>query len=181
MRQGANSKAQPAANADFTPGQIKFLTELIDQRCQQAMVSLKRQLDKEIMRDKADLEAKIDKIAEMPSANAPSGQIVSVTSQQLALQVANVRKETQQLVTAAMAKAAQVSYDRVMHEVKPILASTVQMVQYQAQDGHEIVDNYRREVYKQATGSDDNVKMLTSGKSERQITDQLHKFFDESD
>lgn len=173
-----------SARAVFTPEQVKFLTELIDARCQDAMVKLKRQLDKEIVQDMAAMDKKISEVAETaqaaPAAN--NGQLVAVTSQQLTLSVSNLRKETQALVATAMNKAAQAAYDRTTAELKPVIASVTQMVQYQAQDGHEIVDNYRRAVYKQAEGGGDpSVKMLTSGKSERQVTEQLHKFFDESD
>jgi hypothetical protein len=168
--------------AVFTPEQVKFLTELIDARCQDAMVKLKRQLDKEIVQDMAAMDKKISEVAETTQAAPNNGQLVAVTSQQLTLQVSNLRKETQALVATAMNKAAQAAYDRTTAELKPVIASVTQMVQYQAQDGHEIVDNYRRAVYKQAEGGGDpSVKMLTSGKSERQVTDQLHKFFDESD
>jgi 4-hydroxy-L-threonine phosphate dehydrogenase PdxA len=167
--------------APFTDAQVKFLTDLIRAECEKAMVGLKKQLDKEILQDKAELEAKIEATA---SASAPTNnsQLVAVSNQQLTLATANIRKETQALVAAAMNKAAQTAYDRTMAEVKPVLASTIQMVQYQAQDGHEIVDNYRRAVYKQSEGeAGAGPKMLTSGKSERQVTDHMVKFFDESD
>ncbi len=93
------------------------------------------------------------------------------------------RKETKNLVLAVVQQAKDEVFNQVMCEVNetivPQVERMVEWVNYNTQDGGEIVTDYRRAVEHQANGS--KLKMLTYGKTDKRIiTPHIRTFWSES-
>lgn len=97
------------------------------------------------------------------------------------MQLARVDASSKE-ITAIVQKATDQVYDDVMNEIDrtitPKVNRMVQWVNYNTQDGAEIVDSYRRQVEKQSGPSN---MMITDGKKDKRvISANVRTFFEDS-
>jgi hypothetical protein len=112
--------------------------------------------------------------------NENNRQIVVSGKNQLEL----VKKTTKELMMTVGQEITNAVYDRVSEEINtkvvPQMARMVQYVQYQTQDGGEVVTDYRRAVAQQAAAGE--AKMLTNGGDTKHIiTPHVRTFFTADD
>src|SRR6185312_6764485 len=109
-----------------------------------------------------------------------NNQIVVANNQQLA--VAN--EKTREMIIAVGQQVCDTVYERVITEINtevvPKVNNMVQWVNYNMQDGGEVVDSYRRAVEHQHR-PDSKIKLLTDGKKDKRIiTEHIRTFFESS-
>lgn len=160
------------------------------------MLELKLQLNKEIVEDlqvmktqiMEEVDAKINlavsaavataitnvkrelvTVANTAGSNAAKTTLDSL-NKQIVVSDQNRAKMTMELVAAVSDKLSEDIYNTVMEDINTNIAPKVNQVMswvnYNMQDGNEIVDQYRRAADKQ---SNDSTKLLTYGKTDKRI------------
>lgn len=117
------------------------------------------------------------KIAHIDRTN---NQIVVANNQQLAA----ANEKTREMIIAVGQQVCDTVYERVITEINtevvPKVNNMVQWVNYNMQDGGEVVDSYRRAVENQHR-PDPKIKLLTDGhRDKRIITEHIRTFFSDS-
>lgn len=168
------------------------------------LIALKKQIDIEMAEDIQNLEKRLAAMigTAVGSAVATSEQKtaasidavkkevdtkVATAKNQIALannnQLATVNETTKQLIQVAGQQIVNAAYKKVIGEINrdivPKVNNMIEYVNYQMQDGGEIVTDYRRAVHAQANG---DTKLLTDGGDTKHIiSENVSLFFREGD
>jgi hypothetical protein len=177
----------------FTPEQKKYITS--------QLVAMKKQMDLELSSDLEKLRVSIvseimKKVSEQISQKVNSAtatvvesldkkindnnkQIVSANNNQLQV----VKQTTKELMLAVGQQVTDTVYNKVIGEINstivPQVDNLIRFVHYNAQDGGEIVTDYRRAVEAQSNAED--MKMLTNGNTSHVISQHVRTFFTADD
>jgi len=136
-----------------------------------------------VARAAEDLRKEVDTavVSQMDKVN---NQLALTNDRQLAI----VKQNTRELVNAVGQQVTKQVYSKVIGEINtkivPRVNSMVEYVNYQMQDGGEVVTDYRRAVEAQANKHlQPNTKLITDGKHDKQIiSPHVRVFFgDDSD
>lgn len=180
-----NIKLQQLISAEIT-SQLTELKEQLNREIVEDFNTMKELLRKEIIEDiKKYIELKNNKVErivddkiqqEMTKMNQA---VVSANSSQQAVTKHIVQTAAKQIQTQV--------YNKILGEINekivPKVDNMVQWVNYNMQDGAEVVNNYRRAVEKQSRPSDN--KLLTDGSDRpadsRVISQHVRTVFSDSD
>lgn len=148
------------------------------------LLEMKKQLDLELKRDLESLEQRImtkiegaekrtgDRVDSIKSQTAAviSGELAKVNNQISTTnsQAVAIRAQTRELIVKATEKMGAQVYERINKEMMPKFAAAAERLDYHTQDGAEVVDAYRREVYRRHK-IDSGQKMLTQGDAMKKI------------
>jgi hypothetical protein len=191
-----SSRARPAPSTTY---------DHINAEVTKQLREMKQQLNKEIVEDlqamrsgiREDITRQITDMiqrevsAQMQQATAPGGvidkkinkhsdAIIEVNNRQLVA----ARESTKELVQHIGQGICNTVYGQVIGELNekiiPKVNNMVQWVNFKLEDGHEVVDLYRRAVEYQANSAD--LRLITDGKKdERIISEHVRTFFGEDD
>lgn len=147
----------------ITTNILSKLTIDIDRKIKGETSEIKKE-----MRDNVDKQ--IDKV---------NNQIVTSNDKQLTL----VKQNTREIVLAVGAQVQSAVYSKIIGEINekivPQVNNMVQWVNYNMQDGGEVLDKYRRAVEHQSTGS--TFAITGNGDNGKIITPHVRMFFSDSD
>lgn len=119
-----------------------------------------------------DVDARLDKV---------NGQLVVANNKQLAV----VKQNTKELMLAVGQQVQTQVYSRIIGEINekivPRVNNMVQWVNYNMQDGGEVVDQYRRAVEYQANKTAPGLEMITNGEDKNIISPHVRLFFNQED
>lgn len=149
---------------------MKKISAEIDRRIKVAIRDAVNDIEKEVV---DNINQSIDKKI--------NNQIVVANNNQLAI----VKKNTKELVLAVGQQVQNTVYNRVLGEINekivPQVNNMVQWVNYNMQDGGEVIDSYRRAVEHQ-NRLDPTINLLTDGKDDKRvISPHVRTFFGEDD
>lgn len=158
--------------------QLRELKEEMDRKMEEDLYNLRQQIITEITTslqyDKNLIDKKInDKMESL------HGQIVVAGDRQTAA----ITQNTKELVLSVGKQVQKQVYNQVINEINekivPKVNNMVEWVNYNMQDGGEIVSGYRRAV--EAQSCSDRVKLLTDTKDKRIISEHVRLVFGEPD
>ena len=156
---------------DVTHDVVLRLQGEIERKSKIAVSRVAEDLRKEV---DATVAARMDKV---------NNQLALTNDRQLAI----VKQNTKELVNAVGQQVTNQVYSKVIGEINtkivPRVNSMVEYVNYQMQDGGEVVTDYRRAVEAQANKHlQPGTKLLTDGKHDKQIiSEHVRMFFSEED
>lgn len=191
---------RPKAPSGFTEEQEKWISGQITSQ----LIQLKKQIDTELVADIEGLKeqllaaitsqiSKSEARTEATVANA-SAELkqtidtkIATTNNQIVLankqQLVTVRETTKELIQAVGQQITTAAYKKVIGEINekivPKIENMMQYVNYQMQDGGELVTDYRRAVDREANKT--GTKMITDGNDKHIISENVSMFFREDD
>jgi flagellar basal body rod protein FlgG len=168
----------------FTPEQVLWIRGEITRQIIEAKKVIDVEIAKDIERAKAEIIAEVTR--DVSEVTESLERKVSESNQQLVVagknQLELTRQTTRELVKAVGQEITDAVYDRVTEEINtkvmPQMTKMVQYVQYQMQDGSELVKDYRMAVEEQSSGGR---KMLTGGNESHIISPHVRTFFNSGD
>lgn len=182
--------------------QLKELKQQINIELAEDLDILRRKISSEVTADVIDkLQMEIDRKVRIAVQRGVDGVKKSVdetvdkklsgVNNQIAVandkQLQIVKQTTRELVAVVGQQVTNTVYNKVIGEINekivPKVNNMVQYVNYQLQDGAEIVTDYRRAVETQANKNlQPGVKMLTDGKvDKRVISEHVRTFFSDNE
>jgi len=201
---------KPQIAPNFTPEQTEWIEKEITRQIVEAKKVIDREMDNQIASAmkkvheslSAEFSRQIsiavrDRVAPVAAEvaskvvnEAVSGldQRINENNRQIIVSGKNqldiVKKTTKELMLSVGQEITNAVYERVTEEINtnvvPQMTRMVQYVQYQTQDGGEVVTDYRRAVARQA--NEGEMKMLTNGgDSSHIISEHVRTFFTSSD
>lgn len=177
--------------------QLRELKQQINREIIEDLEIIKKQVTEDVIRDvTARLQPEIDRKArgavnrigddlrrELDDTvdkkiSGMNNQIVLANDRQIAM----VKQTTKELVMAVGQQVTNSVYTKVIGEINekivPKVNNMVEYVQYQMQDGGEVVTNYRRAVEAQSNKHlQPGMKMITDGKNDRQVISENVRLF----
>ena len=191
----SGGKQTQKGESGFTKSQEAFIRSEITSQ----LLAMKTQIDIELAQDMQNLEkrllaaignavaateqkttANIDAVKREVDTKVASAknQIVLANSNQLA----TVNEQTKQLIQVAGQQIVNAAYKKVIGEINrdivPKVNNMIEYVNYQMQDGGEVVTDYRRSVHEQANGG---MKAITDGDNRHIISENVSLFFREGE